>query len=240
MQPAQYIFVDSGSDDKTFSLLPASAILHHFTEPEFNFSAALNEGMRYVVTDYVLIISSHTVLENSNSIEYALSLLRSNEVIGAAYFMRDNVGELRHEVIDKNTFDGYNGLWNTCAVVKAGLVKQRGFRPEVFSAEDQEWARWLFYEENKKTARIEGGGMSNQSNTNSVKHGLKKALNEHVSIAYFANRKLLGLANLLRIACRIIKPTRRLGAEVRLLNVLLLCRLVACRFRAPKYKSTYF
>jgi glycosyltransferase involved in cell wall biosynthesis len=240
MQPAKYIFVDSGSNDRTFELLPSSSILHHFTGSEFSYSAALNEGMKYVLTDYVLIVSSHTVLENPHSIGYALNLLSSNEEIGAAYFVHKNDGELRYRVIDKSTFDGYNGLWNTCALVKSSLLNKRGFRPEVFTAEDQEWARWLLYEENKKTARIEGAGMSNQRNSNAVKHGLRKNLNEHVSVAYFANRKLLGCINLIRVASRIIRPTRKLGVEERLFNFLLLWELLACQFRMPKYKSKYF
>ncbi|MGZ3607237.1 MAG: glycosyltransferase family A protein [Syntrophales bacterium] len=240
LQPNEYIFVDSGSVDGTFNLLPQGSIIHKFIGSEFNYSEALNQGIKHVSTDYVMIISSHTLLQNCNAIEYALNVLSLNETIGAAYFCLENTGELKYVLIDKNNFNGFNGLWNTCSIIKMDLLKRRSFRREVFAAEDQEWARWLFFCEEKAVARFSGSGMDNSGNRNLAKHSLKKRLNEYVAIAYFVNRDLLGWFNLARIAFRVIKPVLSLSLIDRFFNLSLFFRLFSCHFFKPKYKSRYF
>jgi hypothetical protein len=122
-------------------------------------------------------------------------------------------------------------------LIKTDLLRQRGFRREVFAAEDQEWARWLLYCEHKVTARISGAGMDN---TRNVHFNNRKRLNGSVAIAYFANRNLLGVRNLARVAYQVVKPTLRLSLTERLFNLTLLFRLGACYLVHPKYKSKYF
>jgi glycosyltransferase involved in cell wall biosynthesis len=240
IQPNEYIFVDSGSTDGTFNLFPQGSIIHKFVGAEFNYSEALNQGIRYVSTDYVIIISSHTLLQNRDAIEYALNILTSNEMIGAAYFCFENSGELRYSLIDKNNFNGFNGLWNTCSIIKMDLLKRRNFRSEVFAAEDQEWAKWLFFCEEKSIARFSGAGLDTSENRNLVKHSLKKRLNEYVAIAYFVNKDLLGWFNLIHIAFKVVKPDFPIALRERLFNLLLFFRLLASCFVKPKYKSRYF
>lgn len=240
ISPHEYIFVDSGSTDATLTMLPDGYILHKYIGLDFNYSEALNQGLRHVSTDYVLIISSHTILMDRRAIEYALNLLTTNALIGAAYFSTDNTGDLRYKLIDKMSFDGYNGLWNTCSLIKVNLLRQRQFRREVFTAEDQEWARWLLHCDNKKTACIDGAGMNNSRNGNATKYGRRKQTNEYIAIAYFANRRLLGIRNLSKIAYNVIKPTPRISMANRLLNLNILFALIVCHFVEPKYKSKYF
>jgi glycosyltransferase involved in cell wall biosynthesis len=158
ISPQEYIFVDSGSTDGTLTMLPHTSTLHRYVGNGFNFAEAINQGLRYVSTDYVLIISSHTKLTNTNAMEYALTLLSSTDSIGAVYFCDENAGGLRHTIIDKHIFDGFNGLWNTCSLIKVDLLRKRGFLPDVFSAEDQEWTRWLLNNTEKSIARIAGAG----------------------------------------------------------------------------------
>jgi len=238
-QPSEYIFVDSGSIDSTLQLLPEGSVIHKFVGHEFNYSDALNQGLNYVSMDYVLIVSSHTSLAKDGAIAFALGILNSDEKIGAAYFDNEESGALRYTFIDKDNFNGFNGLWNTCSLVKVELLKRRTFRPEVFAAEDQEWARWLLYCENKVVARISGAGMDNSQNSNLREHSLRKRINEYVAIAYYANRDLLGLRNLVRVAYGVVKPVRRPPGE-RLFNLIVLFRLLMCYFVKPKYKSRYF
>jgi glycosyltransferase involved in cell wall biosynthesis len=238
--PGEYIFVDSGSTDRTLSILPQSAILHEYRGREFNFSDALNQGLNYVSTEYVLIISSHTLLNDPGAMDYALNLLASNDMIGAAYFSNDLGARISHSLINKTIFDGFNGLWNTCALIKVKLLRRRPFRPDVFSAEDQEWARWLLHCENKVIARISGAGMDDSRNVNAIRHKRRKKINEYVAIAYFANRNLLSVCNLVRMAYHVIKPSRHIGLEERVFKLTLLFPLLACYFVKPKHKSKYF
>jgi glycosyltransferase involved in cell wall biosynthesis len=238
--PTEYIFVDSGSTDRTRLLMPRGCKIHKYVGAEFNYSDALNQGLKYVSTEHVLILSSHTLLANDRAIEFALGVLKSNGRIAAAYFDNEKREALRCTFIDKHNFNGFNGLWNTCSLMKVALLKRRGFRPDVFSAEDQEWASWLFHCENKVIARISGAGMDNSTNPNLGKYGLRKMLNEYIAVAYFSNRDLLGWFNIARVAFRVIKPLPPVNLRLRCFNGLLFLRLVACHFVKPKSKSRYF
>jgi glycosyltransferase involved in cell wall biosynthesis len=252
--PKEYIFVDSGSTDGTRLLIPKGARIVEYAEAEFNYSHALNQGLKFVSTEIVLIVSSHTLLSNDRAIGFGIDVLQSDERIGAAYFDQSKPSSfssshaeksdaLKCTFIDKHNFDGFNGLWNTCSLVKMALLKRRGFRPEVFTAEDQEWASWLFHFENKIVARISGAGMENSANPNS-KYGPWKTVNEYIAIAYFSNRALLGWFNIARVASRVVKPRPLLPMicvrRSRFFYGLLFLRLVACHFVKPKSKSKYF
>jgi glycosyltransferase involved in cell wall biosynthesis len=237
VSPTEYVFVDSGSDDGTLDLVPPGSKTHGFVGSEFNYSDALNQGVAHVSTEFVLIISSHTSLGNDDAIAFGLALLRSREEIGAVSFCHEKSEALDYTLIDKDNFDGFNGLWNTCALIRVSLLRRRGFRREVFAAEDQEWANWLFCCEDKKTARISGAGMVNG---NPRKASIKKRLNEYVAVAYFSNRKLLGITNICRVAYMAMKFDAQLQIEDRVFHVLLFFHLVACRVRPPRYRSRYF
>jgi glycosyltransferase involved in cell wall biosynthesis len=235
--PHQYVVVDSGSTDRTLSCIPVSSVVHNYVGKEFNYSESLNQGLQFVSSNYVLIISSHTSLQRRDAVEYALTLIRSDEKIAAAYFCIESTGALRHELIDKQTFDGFNGLWNTCALIKVPLLRRRSFRPDVFTAEDQEWASWLFYDEGKATARISGGGMVIR---NPRYQSLRKKANEYVSVAYFSNRKLLAWFRIARFGLRSVSPIRNRSLKERWFYLSLALRLAACHFFKPKSRSRYF
>jgi glycosyltransferase involved in cell wall biosynthesis len=235
--PSEYVFVDSGSSDNTVDIFPEGSKVHKYVGKDFNYAEALNQGICHVSTETVLIISSHTSLTNKGAIEFTLALLDSNSELAAAYFCEDKSEELTYELIDKNRFNGFNGLWNTCALIRVSFLRRRGFSTEVFAAEDQEWARWLFDSTNKKIARVSGAGLVNR---NPRKSSIKKRLNEYVAVAYFSNRKLLGPANICRVAYTAVKFDSRLRMSDRVFYVLLFVRLIACHLAAPQYKSRYF
>ncbi len=234
--PSEYIFVDSGSTDKTLDLLPRGSKVHKYIGEEFNYSIALNQGIEYVSTDYVLIISSHTMLLNCEAISYAINLLIYEPNIAATYFRGDK-STLWHEFVNEENFNGYNGLSNTCALIKTSLLRKRHFRPEVFSAEDQEWASWVITKEKMNIARIHGAG---RCNINPRKYSLRKRLNEDVAIAYFINRHFLNWKNLSQIILKVVKPVYGFNLKERFYYLVLFIHLVKCKFVEPKAKSRYF
>jgi glycosyltransferase involved in cell wall biosynthesis len=235
--PAHYVIVDSGSTDATLALVPDGAHVHKYIGREFNFAEALNQGLQFVKTEYVLIISSHTLLGNRQSMEYALGLMHSDPLIAAAYFCHENAGVLRHEIIGQHNFNGFNGLWNTCAVIRTAFLRKRGFRPDVFSSEDQEWAAWLFANEGQVTARISGGALEVH---NPRKDEPRKIMNEYVCIAYYANRKLLDWPNIAGMISCGLRLGTGIGAVKRKYHLRLAARLIACHFFKPRGRSRYF
>lgn len=238
LPPVRYVIVDSGSKDKTLDILPAGAVVHRYVGREFNYSEAINQGLEYVETDYVFIISSHAFIIKRNAIEYALGLLEGNSNLGAAYFnLEVDGGPLTSGLIDKSNFDGQNGLWNWCSLIRMDLLKRRKFRPEVFSAEDQEWAGWLFNEEGKAIARIANAGAINY---NAKSHSFKKQRNEYVAIAYYTKRERLRWSNILGVLTSVVSPRGGLRPRQRGSQLILAARLIGCRYSEPKAKSRYF
>lgn len=234
LSPAAHVIVDFRSTDDTLTCVPVDALVHRYVGETFNYSAALNQGLDRVTTDYVLIISSHTSLNHPGALEFALNILAGDKRIGAAYFCYENSAALEYDLIDSRNFTGFNGLWNTCAVIKTALLQKRRFRPEVFAAEDQEWAKWLFHSEGKATARISGAGLQNN---NAQKFSRTKLLNEYAAVALFTNRSLLGWSHLAELAYKVLRPTRRLALRERYLHFLLFIRLLACHFTKPDLRS---
>src|SRR6478736_3891881 len=235
--PSQYVFVDSGSTDRTLACIPEGSVVHKYAGKEFNYSAALNQGLGFVSTEFVLIISSHTKLGLDTAAAYGLSLLSLNPATGGVCFCPENTGQLRHQFIDKNSFDGFNGLFNTCSLVRTVLLKERGFRPEVFTAEDKEWSKWFFETKNGTIARISSAGVI-YDNPRGIP--LKKRLNEYVAVAYFVNRELLTWMHIKRVAYSAVKLGTQRRWSDRLFYFLLVFRLTACRYFKPVSKSKYF
>jgi glycosyltransferase involved in cell wall biosynthesis len=234
--PTEWVFVDSGSTDATATLVPAGSRWHRYSAIDFNYSKALNEGLALVREPFVLIVSSHTRLANRDAVAYGLARLQEDAGLGGVYYSDDTPGSLRHEVIDQQSFDGFNGLWNTCALVRMSLLRERLFREEVFTAEDQEWSGWLINERGGRIARITGGG---RHCDNQHMGKTSKLLNEYVSIAYFTRRQLMGWSNIAQQIWLAAGPARA-RKRGRRFYLQLAWRLTACHFRPPRYQSKYF
>jgi len=236
-RPSTYVIVDSGSTDNTLTLVPTGALVLPFVGRSFNYSQALNQGLEHIATQFVLIISSHTALVNSEAIGHAIKLLESDQKIGAAYFCFDNTTPLRYELIDVRTFTGFNGLSNSCSLIKVPLLRERPFREDVFTAEDQEWARWLFTEKQMTVACFSGAGIVNR---NPLASSIRKRTNEYIAVAYFTNRCLLKWHNILGVACRVVSPRASVRPRERLICLWLVWRLMVCRVIKPEVTSRYF
>lgn len=234
-RPSGYVIVDSGSTDATLSLLPAGAIIHRFVGDEFSYAGSLNQGLDRVAADFVLVISSHTSLENENAVAFAIDRMISDERIGACYFCTDDAPEIAVEIIGPDNFTGFNGVWNTCAVIRMNLLRKRSFRTELFSAEDQDWSNWLLNDEGRLIGRLSGGGMRYN---NPLRYPLRKRLNEHIAVALYVKPKMLRPAYLARVAYRIIRPVSTF--RDRLFNLYLLANLVRCNFVKPRLRSRYY
>jgi glycosyltransferase involved in cell wall biosynthesis len=236
-QPTAYIIVDSGSTDNTLQQVPVDAFVHRYVGREFNYSEALNQGLQFVTTNYVLIISSHNVIQNENALLYGLNTFRLDKRIGAVYYTEEATPTLNTCFVNKTNFDGRNGLWNTCSLIDMALLRIRNFRRDVFAAEDQEWARWLFDTRNGVTARVSGAKLINH---NIRARSWVKQRNDYVSIAYFSYPTLLKCRYILRIAFNVIRLKHQISIAERFSNLILCLRLVSCRFVKPKTHSRYF
>lgn len=223
LPPAQYVVVDSGSRDGTLSLLPAQAEVIAYRAPRFNYAAALNLGIDPLACPYTLVLSSHTALDNGEAIAQALAMLEADATLGAVYFADRRSGPFNVRRIDAGNFNGSNGVWNTCGLYRTALLKQRRFREEVFSAEDQEWSAWLLGQ-GGWIAQVSGGGM-NYARPGG--HSLKKWLAEEVAVAVYAKPSQGRFPYLFRVGYRVVRP--RSSWRNRWFNLVYLATILAWR-----------
>jgi hypothetical protein len=108
---------------------------------------------------------------------------------------------------------------------------------DVFSAEDQEWSRWVFTDRGLRIAHIKGAGADN---INPRKSSVTKKINEWVCVAFYSYPKYL---TFWFIANRIGKSIKcLLKGEVRqfVFWVIIVLALLRTRFFSPKGNSSYF
>jgi hypothetical protein len=94
----------------------------------------------------------------------------------------------------------------------------------VFSAEDQEWSKWLLEVEGKTIARISGGGMRYR---NPLQARWKKRMDEFLAVALYTKPEMLRFPYLARVGYRVVRPVSAL--DERIFNMRLLIKLISCR-----------
>jgi hypothetical protein len=168
--PSEIIIVDSGSTDRTRQIADRYGCLwlEYPAGNAFNDSAALNLGIAAASGAEILIISSHTVLLYRDIVETMRANLHQHDAAGVycthgrlncPLLKRDDPSRGQAEVTRLNTFQGCNGLSNSCSLIVRACWEQHPFDPLMPSAEDQEWAHWFFQNTSKPTVRIRGAGV---------------------------------------------------------------------------------
>lgn len=236
-KPSRLIVVDSGSTDHTLSVLPPKTTVHHYSGKSFNYSEAINQGLSYVDTEFVAIISSHTVLQCPAALEYAIKLLKHDDRVGAAYFSDENPPTLEHVLIDRHKFTGFNGIWNTASLLRTALVRSRPFRPEVFTCEDSEWSRWLLENKELLIARVNGAG---KQDLNPRQLSMRKLTNERLAIAFFVKPEMMRWHRIIRVGLGAFKPCLGRSLFWRAVLLITFFRLTLARFIEPSPSSRYY
>jgi len=188
---SRYIFVDNGSKDSTQELFPANALAIEYSLPCFNYAMAINIAIPFLASDYVLIISSHVVIKNPLALRKAIDILDANPLLGGVCFSSHDYGELLPHYVTAEGFNGCNGLWNSASIYRTSLLRERPFNPEVYSAEDQEWSKWLLHSKGMALAHLSGTAMDNQ---NPKQMSFSKRVKEWECIAFYADSRYLAFS----------------------------------------------
>lgn len=147
--PSQIIIVDSGSTDHTLDLAKQfdCDIVFYPKELEFNYSKAINIGIEKAWHPWVLILSSDVVMIYHNTIELLMnSIVTNNCAMGYV----NGGGERtlsgvtwptpQTKIIDYSSFNGFNGLRNSCGMLRRDLWLGCQFDERLPSCEDEAWA----------------------------------------------------------------------------------------------------
>jgi glycosyltransferase involved in cell wall biosynthesis len=233
---ARVICIDNGSVDRTREIVCGRASILEYPFPDFNYSAALNLAIPILRHELVLIISSHTVIGNGDALRYAVSLLRERAAVAAVALSGAGYGAFRVAETTSANFNGWNGVWNTASLFRTSLLKERPFEIEVFSAEDQEWSRWVIERKGMSILHLEGCAMEVR---NIRKDDISKRVKEWSCIAYYCYPKYLGLpfifGRLLRVGACVLCGRAR---EAHFWLAVALA-LVRTKFRGPRGNSAY-
>lgn len=113
----------------------------------YNYSEALNAGFKNTETDYVLVCSSHSILKiTAEGLQRAESYLFNNPNCAAISFVNEDKEGHNLEAITNvslEDFDGFNGLNNSCSLIRRSCWEIQQFDEAVFCVEDQIWTACL-------------------------------------------------------------------------------------------------
>lgn len=127
-------------------------IIIHFDRSEFNYSRALNLGLPALTAPYTLICSSHSYpVVNHSVFEECVSLFEADLDCAAMSFapytgaipgvwsVESARPDLTRDVVSHTTFNGFNGLDNSCALLRSDLLRRHCFDETVPCVEDKFW-----------------------------------------------------------------------------------------------------
>lgn len=238
--PATILAVDSASNaEQRSSLDNIFDRVIDYPKEAFNYSKAINIGVESCQTEYVLIISSHVVIQSENMIENALQEIKNDESNCLGFCLNpitDPQILWRVRKIDNKNFSPLIGLSNSSAFLKVKPILDRPFREDVFSAEDQEWASYYLRQHN---AHFYGIATYHLKYQNQHMNDLKK-INEEISMAYFTHQQLRSPKNITyRVLRAALALVRNRPSRARL-HIILAKELFLSHFRKPVRKSSYY
>lgn len=243
LPPNEIIIVDSSNcvdTRKRFSEIGAKVVI--YDEKEFNYSKAINVGVAAVSSPYTLILSSHLLIENNDIIKLAYDELmeRNLEVV---YWCLPRQESCPHEFVEvgKSNFNGRNGISNSMSLIPTPLLRDRPFREEIFSAEDQEWTKYYFNNFKRNILRVHSADIRylNPQHGASVWSELK-LFNEELAIGHFVNRRLIMPDRILMRFLRGVLAIIRLRPERAKMHFSFAAAMLMANFRRPQRQSRYF
>jgi glycosyltransferase involved in cell wall biosynthesis len=154
IRPEEIIVVDSGSEDNSLAIAKETKcqFIHYpINEISFNYSKALNLGIKQATGEYLLIISSHVWLPNKNSVKWMLDKLNEDASFKAVSLSRSNEQDKLNadiqipfgKTINKQNFKG-EGMYNYCSIIRKSDWEKYNFREDIPTCEDQDWIwHWM-------------------------------------------------------------------------------------------------
>lgn len=242
--PQHIIIVDSSkSDDQTHAFLQMGAKVVPYPDDSFNFSKAINVGVDANPSPYSLIISSHISLEDNSIIEFGKTEA-DKEGLDVVFWTKcheERPPETKIIPLGQRAFTGRNGISNSCSLIPTALIRERPFREDVFSAEDQEWTKYYLRRFRRAVMRIETfriDYLNPNHSASSWSH--TKLFNEQLAIGHFVKRRYIGphrvMARVARAALALMRGRRERAS----MHWSFARAMLAANFVPPSRNSKYF
>lgn len=243
LPPAEIIIVDSSRcADTALAFREMETTVVEYPDEPFNFSKAINLGIAANRHENSLIISSHIDLRGDDIVAEGLRAAAAENVEVISYIHAWPVKpNERTFTVSPRQFNGRNGLSNSMAMLPTRLVAERPFREEVFSAEDQEWAKYYFERFGRPTLRVETlkvGYLNPNHGGDKWSHA--KLMNETLAIGHFVRRRLIYPDVILVRAARGVLATIRLRPDRAKMHFAFAWAMLKANFVQPTGQSRYF
>jgi len=147
--PKKIIFVDDYSTDgsELFAEKFGCQVIN-YSEKEFNYSRALNIGMKEVDSDAALLLSAHCVLYNEVSIEKLIEVqdvFSAAGVFGRQIPTKDSINIDTRDLLtvfgrERIVYEKYPFFHNAFSLIDASVWREIPFSTEVNGIEDRVWA----------------------------------------------------------------------------------------------------
>lgn len=157
----ELVFLDSGSTDGSVEYLREHADRVYAIMPgEFQFGRSCNQIVGHCRGQFVVLLSAHVVLSESDAVETAVKILKDDAKLAAVYFAQKTAGVSgidyspyeslflkkrfpSHDLrISCSAFPDRPPISNAAAVIRKDLWSTCRF-PEVAASEDVLWARQI-------------------------------------------------------------------------------------------------
>lgn len=149
----EIIIVDSGSTDKTLEIVKKFPVkLIKIKPKDFNFSYALNIGIRKAKGKYVCIISGHSVPITDTWLSDTVKLFKDRKIAAiSGYYSSFLLGYINRFVgrislmshKRRKNFDPW--LTNTNSIIRKDLWKKYPFDEKLEGSEDYDWAKEMIH-----------------------------------------------------------------------------------------------
>lgn len=241
--PEKIIIVDSSRDAtvrREFERLATDVVI--YPDGEFNFSKAINVGVAANELPWTMIISSHVLLDERFAVERGWSAVKAYDADVICWInTTGHAPDAKPVEIDRRRFTGRNGLSNSAGFVRTSLLRDRPFREEVFSAEDQEWSKYYLDKFRKPILRVETIGMEySNPNHGSESWSHTKIMNEELAIGHFVKRRLIMPDRIIARYLRSVLAFIRRRPDRARMHLGFANAMLMANFKQPKRHSRYF
>jgi glycosyltransferase involved in cell wall biosynthesis len=135
--------VDTGSSDRSRAILQQhGADIVHWTEP-YHAAKVLNFGMSHCTTPYVLILSSHTAMQETDTIERLLPLVERKGSAAASIKWDDDPyysDSITQEEIQQKGMKFGSIYSNSLGLLRHKLWQEYPFETQINGLDDYDWA----------------------------------------------------------------------------------------------------
>ena len=163
--PDEIIVVDSGSTDATLTLAREHGcrIVNYPANVEFNYSKSLNIGIEASTGNFLLLMSSHNQLVETDIVELLLNALLQKPYCGVYchHIYQAQSGILKPacelplwQSINRDNYAGDNALRNSCCLIPREAWLAHLFDENIPTCEDQEFALWHYHHTGRYSAKL--------------------------------------------------------------------------------------